>query len=317
MTMSNNISSIISALQALDDDLKWRDSVDTPFGKQSPVYGYTVDNIHQSERRTTVTIGMLDRMQHEADDCTRGGDGAIFRIEDGRVFSDEEWEQRCKMAEKVYKFTDADRLASLTASETERFVDVNGYDLTFTVAPLGIENGKQMYSVTASLYQDYDSDDSVMLQKESFTVDAFGLFSEVNESVVNGDMSNQYFKESLEHKKEFVQQTENTIRSLVHSLQENAGQEQYPSARTIMEDRHGFLVSLELSEDESGYTLRADCHLDSKRTNVKNWELSSSEQVTETLKTISEGFITSHYLLESENEALKNRMAKTSYERGE
>lgn len=316
MIMNNNISSIISALQSLDDDLKWRDSVDTPFGKQSPVYGYTVDDIHQTERRTTVTIGLQDRMQHEAD-CTRAGDSAIFRIEDGRVFSEEEWEQRCKMAEKVYEFTDTDRLASLSTSETERFTDVNGYDLIVAIAPLGVEDGKQMYSATVSLYQDYDSDDSVMLQKESFTVDAFGLFSEVNESVVNGDMSNKYLKDSQSHKREFVQQTEDVIHSLKRSLWKNAEQEQYSSARTILEDKHGFLVQLELSEDEEGFALRADCQLDGKRKNTRNWELSSEEQVRDTLKTISEGFMTSHYLLESENKALNNRMAKTSYERGE
>lgn len=315
--MNNNISSIISALQALDDDLKWRYSVDTPFGKQAPVYGYTIDDIHQSERRTTVTIGMHDRMQHEEDDCTRGGDSAIFRIENGRVFSDEEWEQHCKMAEKVYEFTDADKLASLSAPETERFVDVNGYDLTFTVVPLGVEDGKRMYSATVSLYQDYDSDDSIMLQKESFTVDAFGLFSEVNESVVNGDMSIKYLKDSQSRRDEFVQQTNEKIHTLVRDFEINAEQEHFPSVRTILEDRHGFLVQIELSVEQNELNLWADCQLDGTRKNSKNWELSNMEQVKETLTMISEGFMTTHYLLESENEALKNRMGKSNYERGE
>ena len=309
--MSSNISSIISALQALEEDLKWRDEVDTPFGKQSPVYGYTIDDIRQTETRTTVTIGMLDRMQHEEDDCTRAGDSAIFRIENGRVFSDEEWEQRCKMAEKVCEFTDVDKLASLTAPETERFVDINGYDLVFKVVPSGIEDGKQMYAVTVSLYQDYDSDDSIMLQKESFTVDAFGLFSEVNESVANGDMSNKYLKDSQSNKKEFVTQTDNEIHKLLNNAKEIF------EAVSVMEDRHGFLIEVTLAENSEGYDLKAECHLDGKHQNTKSWELSSEEQVRDTLKTISEGFMTSHYLLESENKSMNNRMAKTNYERSE
>lgn len=94
--MTNNISTIMAALQALDENLKQREKINTPFGKQSPAHGYEIKRIDFiRENHIRIDIVVNDRSIRERD-CIRGGDEASFRILKEGVLSDEEYVKICE-----------------------------------------------------------------------------------------------------------------------------------------------------------------------------------------------------------------------------
>ncbi len=94
--MDNKISTIMAALQALDENLKQREKINTPFGKQSPAHGYEIKRIDFiRENCIRIDIVVNDRSIRERD-CIRGGDEASFYILKEGVLSDEEYEKICE-----------------------------------------------------------------------------------------------------------------------------------------------------------------------------------------------------------------------------
>ncbi len=309
--MGANVKEVTEALETLAEELKWRDSVSTSFGKQSPAYGYDIQDISLQSGHAVVTLHMHDRAVHEADDCTRGGDAATIHVVKDKIFDEKEWEIFCLSREQAEEFTEPERLAALKAPQTMRFTEANGYDLFATIACMGEDNaGKRLYQTSVNLYSGYDSENSTLLQQRNFVGDEFNTCARMMK-MVDGGLTEEYCKSSREHREEFAKQTEETIHTLLHSLWANAEQEQFPSAYAVMEDRFGYLIRVEMSEEENGYSLRADCNLDGKRHCDVQFFANETNSILDKLREIASGTMTAHYLLEAENKELNSRMAKT------
>lgn len=118
-----NIKDLEAYLCIFEEDMKNRETIETPFGLQNVSSGYQIKSINLLEGFAKIEVYMKDRKIKEKDEYLRGGDEAYFTIKNGKVYSYKEWEEYVDMIEKQYEQLDNDSANKEPIVENEKTLE--------------------------------------------------------------------------------------------------------------------------------------------------------------------------------------------------